>query len=156
MPPARGFCPLDPPFAHPRRPWVCQRFGLTFPPANPAKFSTFPLKEGGQGVRSEKHTPHTPAKGLRPPGPPFAHPRWLGVCQRLGSHSWAGLLRWATRPLFFILGAHPPNPLGGGCASSTPVLIADFSRRDRASQFSNLCGKIKTEKPLGGGNHGRD
>jgi hypothetical protein len=33
----------------------------------------------------------------------------------------AGLLMLATRPLFFILGAHPPCPLGGGCAPSTPL-----------------------------------
>jgi len=37
----------------------------------------------------------------------------------------AGLLMWAARPLFFILGAHPPNPLGGGCAPSTPGLISE-------------------------------
>ena len=32
----------------------------------------------------------------------------------------AGVQELATRPLFEILGAHPPNPLGGGCAPSTP------------------------------------
>jgi len=31
---------------------------------------------------------------------------------------------WAARPLFFILGAHPPNPLGGGASPSTPCLPA--------------------------------
>jgi hypothetical protein len=37
-------------------------------------------------------TPHGPPPwGLRPPGPPvFAHPRWLGVRQGFGSHSWRG------------------------------------------------------------------
>jgi len=34
-------------------------------------------------------TPHDPPPwGLRPPGPPFAHPRGLRVRQRFGSHSW--------------------------------------------------------------------
>jgi len=35
-------------------------------------------------------TPTPPAMGASPPEPPFAHPRELGVCQRVGSHSWRG------------------------------------------------------------------
>jgi len=49
-----GFAPL-PPLSHPRGLRVCRRFGvLTSPPAeNPAKFSPFPRRKGGQEVRSE-------------------------------------------------------------------------------------------------------
>jgi hypothetical protein len=68
-------------------------------------------------------SPKPPAMGAWPPGPPFGPPPLA-----LGSPaSWAppvaGLLMRATRPLFFILGAHPPTPLGWGCAPSTPALI---------------------------------
>jgi len=55
---------------------------------NPAKFSPFPLREGGQGVRSGAHPPNPLPWGLRPPGPPLAHPRRLRVRQSFGSHSW--------------------------------------------------------------------
>jgi len=34
--------------------------------------------------------PHDPLPGGFAPWTPVAHPRWLRVCQRLGSHSWRG------------------------------------------------------------------
>jgi hypothetical protein len=51
---------------------------------------------------------------------------------------------WATRPLFFILGAYPPNPLGGGLRPLHPQFNqgrrrptffkeADFSRCERGT-----------------------
>jgi len=48
---------------------------------NPAKFSLFPRREGGQGVRSERHTPDNP---LDPPFDKFGlchynHARWNGL-----------------------------------------------------------------------------
>jgi hypothetical protein len=95
QPPARGLRPPGPPFARPRGLWVRRRLGshswlvnLSPGPSpkregeNPAKFSPFPRRERGQGVRSERGTPPTPpAMGASPPGPPFAHPRRLWVCQ---------------------------------------------------------------------------
>ena len=78
-----GLAPSTP-FSHPRGLGVCRRLGLTSPPANPAKFSPFPRREGGQGVRSERHTPTAPAMGASPPGPPFAHPVGLGFASGLG------------------------------------------------------------------------
>jgi hypothetical protein len=63
-------------------------------------------------------TPH--ARGRSPPGPPLPTP----VAEGLPAF-WvplvAGSLMWATRPLFFILGAHPPNPLGGGLRPLHPL-----------------------------------
>ncbi len=67
-------------------------------------------------------TPPTPPPwGLAPPGPPFSHPRGLRVRQPFGSHSWAGLLMRATRPLFWFYGGTPPTtPRHGGFAPLDP------------------------------------
>ena len=78
-------------------------------------------------------TPQAPRHGAAPPGPPgFAHPRWLRVCQRFGPHSWRGCRVGCSSPIFSFVGAHPPCPLGGGCAPSTPSLaeISPFPRRE--------------------------
>jgi hypothetical protein len=83
---------------------------LTSPPAeNPAKFSPFPRREGGQGVRSERHIPQTPRQGARPLDPHFSHPRGLRVCQRYGSHSWRGGKGWLPAPYFGFVGGHSPQ-----------------------------------------------
>ena len=65
--------------------------------------------------------PHPPPWGLRPPGPPFAHPRGPRVCQRFGPHSWLGLLMRATLPLLYSGGTSPRPPCQGGKAPWTPV-----------------------------------
>ena len=52
-----GLRPLDPPFPT----LVGLGFASVLPffeAENSLKFSPFPAREGGQGVRSEKHTPH--------------------------------------------------------------------------------------------------
>ena len=54
-----GFAPLDPPLPTLVGFGFASVFGGVNPSAsreNPAKFSPFPRREGGQGVRSEKHT----------------------------------------------------------------------------------------------------
>jgi hypothetical protein len=56
--------------------------------------------------------PTPPARGASPPGPPFAHPRWLRVCQRFGSHSWQGFQSGLLAPSFESPRheASPPGP----------------------------------------------
>jgi hypothetical protein len=79
-----GSAPLDPPFPHPRRLRVCQRFGSHlwrgFQSGLLAPYFGF---VGG-------HPPRPPPWGLRPLDPPFPHPRGPRVCRRFGSHSWRG------------------------------------------------------------------
>ena len=83
-PPAMGASPPGPPFAHPRGLRVRQSFGS----------HSWRVCQGGQLAPSfwfcGGDTPHAPRQGASPPGPPFAHPRGLRVCQRFGSHSWRG------------------------------------------------------------------
>jgi hypothetical protein len=68
--------------------------------------------------------PTTPRHGgFAPLDPPFAHPRGLRVRRCSGSHSWRVCKSWQLAPSLKILGAHPPSPLGGGEAPSTPALI---------------------------------
>ena len=111
-----GAAPSTPNFAHPRGLRVCQRFG-SYSWAGLPMWRFVPSFEFVGG-----HPPQPPAMGAPPPpGPPIAHPRGLKVCQGLGSHSWAGLLRWATRPLFLFLGAHPPNPCQGAKPPGPPL-----------------------------------
>jgi len=64
---------------------------------------------------------HPPPWGFRPPGPPVSHPRWLGVCQRSGSHSWRGFKCGQLAPLFFYFGGTSPTPPAmGACAPLDP------------------------------------
>jgi hypothetical protein len=100
-----GLRPPGPPICPP--PWALGSPALA--DLSPAKFSPFPRREGGQGVRSERHIPHTPWEGLRPLHPRFSYGR--------------------RRPTFFKEAdfsrreGTPPNPLPGGFAPFTPGLI---------------------------------
>jgi hypothetical protein len=77
---------------------------------NPAKFSPFPRREGGQGVRSERHTPTIPRHGgFASWPPPFARFRGLRVCRRLGFHSWRGCQCGQIAPDFGFVGGTLPT-----------------------------------------------
>jgi hypothetical protein len=58
-------------------------------------------------------------------GPEFSHPRWLRVCQAFWVPLVAGLLMWATRPLFWFCGGTPPKPPAMG---APPPWTPLFSR----------------------------
>jgi hypothetical protein len=112
-----GFAPLDPSFAHPRRLRVRQSSG---PHSWPGllMWATCPL------FLFWGHIPQSPCHGGSAPlAPSFAHTRGLSVCQGFGSHSWPGLLMWATCPLFLFWGHIPQTPWEGAQAPSTPSLI---------------------------------
>ncbi len=146
--PARGLRPLDPRFPTP----VGFGFAGVLGPTRGRVYrggllAPFKVSWGD--------TPHSPLPGgLRPPGPPFPHPRWLRVYQRSGSHSWAGLLRWATRPLFWFRGGTPPTaparglrpldprfptPVGRGFASvlglTSPAVLSRVKRGELRQIF---------------------
>ena len=86
-PPAMGACaPLAPPFLPTPVGWGFARV------LGPTRGGVANVGYSPPLLISWGDTPHGPPPwGLRPPGPPvFAHPRWLGVCQRFGPHSWRG------------------------------------------------------------------
>jgi len=111
-----GCAPLDPPLPTPRWLrvrqgfWVSLVVGLLMWRFVPPSFEFV----GG--------TPHTPRHGgFAPLDPPFAHPRWLRVCQRFWVPLVAGLLMLATRPFFWYCGGHVPHtPCQGGFAPLDP------------------------------------
>jgi hypothetical protein len=82
QPPAMGAAPPGPPFAHPRWLRVCQRFAPS-EAESPAKFSPFPRREGGQGVRSERHIFHSLRWGANWQGDQSGRWRITGVCVML-------------------------------------------------------------------------
>jgi len=65
-------------------------------------------------------TPKPPAMGASPPGPPFAHPRWLRVRRRIGSHSWRGDKSRLFAPNFGFWGHIPQTPCQGALPPWTP------------------------------------
>jgi hypothetical protein len=113
-----GFAPLDP-----RLPaFVGLRFAsvlgvnLSLGPSprrrgeNPAKFSPFPRREGGQGVRSERHTPTIPRHGGFASWPPRL-PAFvgLGFADVLGSTR-GGVVNVGKSPLILVSwGGHSPQ-----------------------------------------------
>jgi len=97
-------------------------------------------------------SPQPPARGLRPPGPPFGPPPLALGLPAFWVPLVAGLLMGATRPLFFILGAHPPSPLGGGCAPSTPALIKVGEGRPFSKRLTSVgVNGAHPPNPLPGG-----
>ena len=90
-----------------------------------------PLMAGLQGLATRPFLslrggtpPAAPRQGAPPPGPPIGPPPLTEGSPAYWVPLVAGLLMWAARPLFFILGAHPPNPLGGGASPLHPRLPA--------------------------------
>ena len=84
--------------------------GLTSPP----KFSPFPRREGGQGVRSERHTP-------TPPEPPLPTLVGLGFASVLGPTR-GGVAGGGCSPPFKVSwGDTPHAPRHGGFAPWTPI-----------------------------------
>jgi len=86
-----------------------------------------PLMAGLQGLATRPFLslrggtpPAAPRQGAPPPGPPIGPPPLTEGSPAYWVPLVAGLLMWAARPLFFILGAHPPNPLGGGASPLHP------------------------------------
>jgi len=102
------------PFPHPRRLRVCQRFGPhSWRGCKGGQLAPYFNVLGGT-------SPTPPARGLAPPGPPFPTPVGLGFASVLGPTR-GEVARVGNSPLILMfLGAHPPHPLGGGTAPSTP------------------------------------
>jgi len=84
--PRHGASPPGPPFAHPRKFRVRQGFG-----SHPWRGFQSGLLAPSFGFVGG-HPPQPPARGLAPPGLPFARPRWLlgpyGLCERRLSVAW--------------------------------------------------------------------
>ena len=92
--------------------------------------------------------------GLRPPGPPLCPPSLALGLPAFWVPLVAGLLMRATRPFFFILGAHPPNPwegaspppppfpalVGLGLASVLGPTRSGFAKVGNSPPLLNLCG----------------
>jgi hypothetical protein len=69
------------------------------------------------------HIPQTPCQGASPLDPRLPTPVGLGFASVLGPTRGGVANVGDSFPLLMFLGAHPPCPLGGGCAPSTPGLI---------------------------------
>ena len=104
------------------------------------------------------HPPQPPAMGASPPGPHFAHPRWLRVCQGFGPHSWQGYRGGLLAPLLVLWGDTPhspppwglcpldppfcPPPLGGELAGSPIGALA----RNRSLCYTPASKVLKEEQ----------
>jgi len=99
-------------------------------------------------------------RGLAPPGPPFAHPRWLRVSPAFWVPLVAWLLRWAARPLFSVSGGTSPRPPGMGLRPLHPRFNqgrrrptffkeADFSQREGGTSPHPLDPHLPTLVGLG-------
>ena len=73
----------------------------------------------------------------------FPRPRLLRVCQRFESHSVVSLQKLAVHPLILVLGAHPPSPLGWGCAPSTPSFCPPSFAESLPKFWVPLGGRFK-------------
>jgi len=74
------------------------------------------------------HIPQTPCQGgFVPLDPPFAHPRGLRVCQRIGPHSWRGSKSLLLAPYLVLWEDTPHSPPPWGSAPWTPIFPTPVS-----------------------------
>jgi hypothetical protein len=76
---------------------------------------------------------YLPPWGLCPPLDPLRPPPWAEGLPEFWAPPVAGLLMWATRPLFWFCGGHPPQPPAMG-APPPPLTPFAHPRGLRACQ----------------------
>ena len=92
-------------------------------------------------------TPHTPRQGVWPPWTPgLPTPVGFGFAGVLGPTR-GGFANGGNSPPRFILGTHPPSPLGGGCAPSTPALIKVGEGRPFSKRLTSVGVKSEGDNP---------